>query len=145
MYLTRWFNSDLAVSACSEWICIADKDDLWPDMNTYLRRRLVNGQCVHALSAHVPDRMIVDHSYIALFSALEQTHCTCMWFYMSAQLFIVCFWIFTKALAWLVPLETTAILAHFVYIIQPCTTSFHAKPHTYSACIFSCNLMTWQC
>ena len=34
------------------------------------------------------------------------------------------------ALAWLVPHETTAISAHFVYTIQPCTMSLHAKPYT---------------
>ena len=38
----------------------------------------------------------IDCFYIVLFSALEQTHCTCMWFYMSEQLFIVHFWISTK-------------------------------------------------
>ena len=34
--------------------------------------------------------------YIALFSTLKQTHCTRMWFYMSEQLFIACFWISTE-------------------------------------------------
>ena len=27
--------------------------------------------------------IIIDRFYIALFSALKQTHCACMWFYMS--------------------------------------------------------------
>ena len=27
--------------------------------------------------------IIIDRFYTALFSALEQTHCACMWFYMS--------------------------------------------------------------
>ena len=27
--------------------------------------------------------IIIDRFYIALFSAREQIHCTCMWFYMS--------------------------------------------------------------
>ena len=27
--------------------------------------------------------IIINHFYIALFSALEQTHCARMWFYMS--------------------------------------------------------------
>ena len=34
-----------------------------------------------------------DRFYIVLFSALEQTYCACMWFYMSEELFIVHFWI----------------------------------------------------
>ena len=41
------------------------------------------------------------------------------------------------ALAWLVPHETAAILAHSVYTIQPCTMSLHAshtcKVHAYLA------------
>ena len=32
-------------------------------------------------------------------------------------------------LAWLVPQETAAISVRFVYTIQPCTMSLHAKPH----------------
>ena len=40
----------------------------------------------------------VDWFYIALFSALEQTHCACMWFYMSKWLSIARFdWTSTKA------------------------------------------------
>ena len=35
--------------------------------------------------------IIIDRFYIALFSALEQTHCARMWFYMSEQLFIARF------------------------------------------------------
>ena len=34
------------------------------------------------------------------------------------------------ALAWLVPHETAAVSTRSVYTIQPCTISFHAKPHT---------------
>ena len=34
--------------------------------------------------------------YIALFSALEQTHCAHMWFYMSEYFFIARFWISTE-------------------------------------------------
>ena len=40
--------------------------------------------------------VVVDCFYIALFSALEQTRCTRMRFYMSDQLFLVCFSISTK-------------------------------------------------
>ena len=44
------------------------------------------------------------------------------------------------ALAWLLPHETAAVTARSVYTIQPCTMSLHAKPHTWGACVFSCNL-----
>ena len=37
-----------------------------------------------------------DCFYTAPFSALKQTHCARMWFYMSESLFIVRFWISTK-------------------------------------------------
>ena len=30
--------------------------------------------------------------------------------------------------------------ASSVYTIQPCTMPFHAKPHTYGVCVFTCNL-----
>ena len=40
--------------------------------------------------------IIIDRFYIALFSALEQTHCARVWFYMTEQLFIARFWISTE-------------------------------------------------
>ena len=42
--------------------------------------------------------IIIDRFYTALFSALEQTHCARMWFYMSEQLFIArfFFWLSTE-------------------------------------------------
>ena len=79
--------------------------------------------------------------YVALFSALEETHCSRMWFYMSDSLFIARFLflflnihrsgVFT-ALAWLVPHETAAVSARSVYTIQPCIVSFHAKPQLFT-------------
>ena len=76
----------------------------------------------------------VDRFYIALFSALEQTHCARMWFYMSEQQYSAFLNIHRSgvltALAWLVPHETAAISARSVYTMQPCTMSLHAKPHT---------------
>ena len=46
---------------------------------------------------HCPThRSVVDRFYIALFSALEQTHCARMWFYMTEYLFIARFWISTE-------------------------------------------------
>ena len=73
--------------------------------------------------------------YTALFSALEQTHCARMWFYMSDLLFIARFWISTKVVylqrclvvTWLVPRETAAVSARSVYTIQPCTMSRHFR------------------
>ena len=40
--------------------------------------------------------MYIVRFYIVLFSALEHIHCAGMRFYMSEQLFIVCFWISTE-------------------------------------------------
>ena len=40
--------------------------------------------------------IIIDRFYIALFSALEQTHCARKWFYMSEQLFIARFCLSTE-------------------------------------------------
>ena len=74
--------------------------------------------------------------YSAILRSLEQTHCARMWFYMSDWLFIARFLNVHRsgvltALAWLVPHETAANLgASSVYTIQPCSMSFHAKPHT---------------
>ena len=82
------------------------------------------------------NKIIIDRFYIVLFSAFEQTHCACMWFYMSEWLFIALFFLnihwtgVLKVPAWLVPHETAAISACSVYTIQPCTVSLHAKPHT---------------
>ena len=70
--------------------------------------------------------LVLDCFYIALFSALEQTHCVRMSFYMSEQLFhsahlsIHRSGVFT-APAWLGPHETATISARSVYTIQPCT------------------------
>ena len=66
--------------------------------------------------------------YIPLCSALEQTQCPRMWFYMSDELFYRAFLNSHRsgvltALAWLVPHETAAISALSVYTIQPCTMS----------------------
>ena len=80
---------------------------------------------------------------MALFSALEQTHCTlvacdCSFsqralnIHPSGEVVVL----FVK---WLVTLETAAISARSVYTIQPCTISLHAEPHTQGACVLSCN------
>ena len=70
-------------------------------------------------------RVSVDHFYITLFSALEQTLHSNMIPH-SAFLNIHR----RGALTALVPRETAAVLANSVYTIQPCTMSLHAKPHT---------------
>ena len=84
--------------------------------------------------------VVVDCFYIALLSALAQTHCGRMRFYMSEAFHSAFFFFFfffnihrsgvLTSLAWLLPHETAAISARSVYIIQPCTMSLHAKPHT---------------
>ena len=52
------------------------------------------------------------------------------------------------AQAWLVPHETAAVSSRSVYPIQPCTMSFHAKPHMIRkvhACLaVTCHLRFWQ-
>ena len=45
---------------------------------------------------HVIWWLIVDRFYIALFSALQQTHCARMWFYTSEYPFTARFWISTR-------------------------------------------------
>ena len=42
------------------------------------------------------DVFVADRFYITLFSALEQIHCSRVWFYMSDQVFIARFWISTE-------------------------------------------------
>ena len=87
---------------------------------------------MHLIAREV--RVVVDDRfYIVLFSALEQTHCARMRFYMRDSLFIARFLNIHRsgvltALAWQVPhetAETAAISALSVYTIQPCTMSRH--------------------
>ena len=91
-------------------------------------------------------------TYIALFSALEQTHCARMWFYMSDKLFIARFLNIHRsgvltALAWLVPHETAAISAQAL-----CTAYNHAPCHfmqshirkVYACLAVTCHLHFWQ-
>ena len=68
--------------------------------------------------------------YIALFSALEQTDCARMWFYMSDKLFYSVFLNIHRsgvltALAWLVPRETAAVSAQVQ--CTPCSMFFFLK------------------
>ena len=89
-----------------------------------------------------------DCFYIALFSALKQTYCACMWFYEWLAFHSVFLNIHQSgiltALAWLVPHETVAILVQVL-----CTPYNHASCHFMRshirkvyAClaVFSCNL-----
>ena len=81
--------------------------------------------------------VVVDRFYIALFSALEQTHCARMWFF-SFLFYIHRSGVLT-ALAWLVPRETAAISARSVYTMHHVTSC----KATYVRCMrinFSCNL-----
>ena len=82
------------------------------------------------------DWLIDDRLYSAILHSLEQTHCACMWFYMSALAFYSAF--FEYPLKWCS--YSTGMVgaiwscchlgASSVYTIQPCTMSLHAKPHT---------------
>ena len=90
-------------------------------------------------------------AYIALFSALEQTHCTRMWFYMSDKIarFLFCFCFLNihqsgvlTALAWLLPHETAAVSAQILctpYNRAPCHFMQSHIRKVY-ACFSSCNL-----
>ena len=89
--------------------------------------------------------LIDDRLYRAiLWSALLSTHCTCMWLYMSDQLYSVFLdihqsGVYSAGMAsatW----NCSRLGASPVHTIQPCTMSLHAKPHMWGACVFSCNL-----
>ena len=82
--------------------------------------------------------LIDDRLYSTILCSLEQTHCACMWFYMSDQLYSAFFeyppkWCtYSDGMAgatW----NCSRLSASLVYTIQPCSVSLHAKPHTYMA------------
>ena len=91
--------------------------------------------------------------YIALFSALDQTHFARMWF--SVHEWLAFYSVFLNihrsgvltALAWLVPHETTAVLAQVL-----CTPYDHAPCHfmqshirkVYACLAVTCYLHFWQ-
>ena len=73
--------------------------------------------------------------YIVLFSTLEQTHCTHMWFYMSDYLFMVPFWISTKVVylqRWHGWCHMKLLLSQHSFCVLHTIMlhSLHAKPHT---------------
>ena len=79
--------------------------------------------------------IIIDRFYMALFSALEQTHCAfvaCKSEWVTVALYSA-FSISTEVVClhrclvvtWLVPRETAAVSARSVYTIQPCTMTRH--------------------
>ena len=95
--------------------------------------------------------IIVDRFYIALFSALEQTHCAHMWFYMSEWLFIVHFWIFTEMVylqRWHGWCHKNLLPSRHVL----CTPYNHAPCHfmqshirkVYACLAVTCHLRFWQ-
>ena len=99
--------------------------------------------------------MIDDRLYSAILRSLEQTHCACMWFYMSDYFFIAFFFFFFNihrsgvltALAWLVAHETAAVSAQVL-----CTPYNHAPCHfmqsnirkLYACLAVTCHLHFWQ-
>ena len=100
--------------------------------------------------------VVVDCFYITLFSALDQTHCTHMWFWISDYLLIACFRISTEVVylqcclivTWLVPHETVAVWVWPVYTIQPCTMSCHLMQshicRVHAGLAVNCHLHFWQ-
>ena len=95
--------------------------------------------------------MIDDRLYSAILRSFEQTHCACMWFYMSDYFFIAFFNIHRSgvltALAWLVAHETAAVSAQVL-----CTPYNHAPCHfmqshirkVYACLAVTCHLHFWQ-
>ena len=87
----------------------------------------------------------VDRFYIVLFSALKQTHCASVWFYMYEWLafyseFLNILWSGVLTVLTVLTCGTAAFSAWSVYTIQPCTMSLHAQPHMQGVYMFSCNL-----
>ena len=91
--------------------------------------------------------------YIVLFSALEQTHCTHMWFYMSDQLFLECFWIFTEVVylqswrGWChMKLLPSWRVLYTPYNYAPCHfMQSHICIHNVHRCLaVTCHLHIWQ-
>ena len=89
--------------------------------------------------------------YTALFSALEQTHCARMWFYMSDLLFIARFWISTEV----VYLQRWHGWCHMKLLPSRrflCTPYNHAPYHfmqshirkVYACLAVTCPLHFWQ-
>ena len=93
-----------------------------------------------------------DCFYIALFSALEQTHCARMWFYMKWLAFYSAFLNVHRsgvltALAWLVPHETAAVSAQVLctpYNRTPCHFMQSHIRKVYACLGVTCHLHFWQ-
>ena len=93
-----------------------------------------------------------DCFYTALLSALEQTHCARMWFYLSDKLFIARFFNIHRsgvltAPAWLVPHETAAVSAQVLcapYNHAPCHFIQSHIRKVYACLAVTCHLHFWQ-
>jgi len=95
--------------------------------------------------------VVVDRFYMALFSALEQTHCARMWF-LNSDLLETHFWISSTEVVYLQHAlfgcymagatwnccRLSALCVH--HTTMHYVTSLHAKPHTQGPCVFSCSL-----
>ena len=88
-------------------------------------------------------------------SALQQTRCARISFYITWLAFYSAFWNIHRSgiltalfVTWLVPRETAAISARCVYIIQPCTISRHfMQSHicrVHAFLVVTCHLHFWQ-
>ena len=107
------------------------------------------------------DWLIDDRLYSAILRSLEQTHCACMWFYMSDYLYSAFFSFFFSFFFFEYPPKWCTYSAGMagasrncsrlgtspVYTIQPCSRSLHAKPHIckmYACLAVTCHLHFWQ-
>ena len=103
--------------------------------------------------------LIDDRLYSAILRSLEQTHCACMWFYMSDWLFIVFFlkyppkwcqylqrwhgWCHTKLqLSW--HKFCVHIQCHFMLHVTSCKATYVRIRKVYACLAVTCHLYFWQ-
>ena len=92
--ISRWPPNSFMISLLLQWllVCLQAMLQSQPFIPSFVF--LPHGPAVTNLLVCL--YYYIDRFYIALFSALEQTHCARMWFYMSDKLFIARFWISTE-------------------------------------------------
>ena len=105
-----------------------------------------------ALSSANNRDVVVRRFCIALFSTLKRTHCACMWFYMSDQLFIArflnshqwCTYSADMAGATWNCCHLGAFSVHYIYNHAPCYfTQSHIRK-VYACLAVTCHLRFWQ-
>ena len=116
-----------------EWKGNSDWDWVW--CNLRQKRYCDNVDCFSFYTA------------AALFSALEQTHCICMWFYTTTCFFNTHRSGVLTALAWLVSHETAAVSAQVPYTPYnhaPCDFMQSHIRKVYVCLAVTCHLHFWQ-